>query len=1241
MGKSLFNEAITFVVALLMLQTVVSCVDEKYELSEDTIDTTVTVFQEGLCLPLGSTGKITLGSLYEQLDDETKELLKEMEGAYMFHMADTYDLTSDITGALSDIGSFDAIKFDEKFSVSLSDVDLSALDIEPSVIGPEIVNVSEMLDIPDINSYLPQIDEYKSFGAKVPTLTEDDLRIDMSGLGDEVGRETRIAWFGDGGLGITDEIAESAIGNKEMDYVAIRQQIWNLFRVELPQMQEWFEFEDYVLEIPVEIVLPAEIKSVKSIDLNKDASFELSFEIINSLFTGGSIVPELNVDLHEIFEIDAILNGEQGSGIEGDGLAQYVKDKFVLSPESDWRASHRYHIKSLNITEKDWSEKEEGHSLRLNKTFKVTMGGKLTKNELVTTLKHLHDNGGEEMKIRMDVKFHNLEIDDIRMEVEPIVESESFEMPLNIDPIEIPSVVRSIDYVDFDDNSQLSISMNAVAPSVCEDMNLTLKKLTVEFPEGLEVKLPAGSSGNLSGRLLTYENVSLVEGLDEQVIVDKMDLPEIQGGMLAYSGQVKVVAVAQADGVLSSKKLLSESGEDISVTVSVDYKPVLTDYCATIDNYEYPVEVEPIIINETLDAEVGKFLKDSPVYVSLKQDVPGENQKIVITLDYPEHKAIKVQPLPEEGLKIDFPDLLVFTQASKEEYNITEGNVIHYNGNDIIPREIVLEIESIKVEVENPEGTDEYFVKDELTVSGGVCLAGTQIRMSDIEELKNMDAKVEFGASVPRLSPAQFDVDEYKVTIEENIPVEAVEIELPDMIKSIEVSDLLLKDVYLELEVDASSVKKIAGDADIRMCLDICLPSEIMVEQASEDNVLHIEENVNEDFKIVLTPIHVKGLDLSALKVEDGKLSMKDKEVKINGYVELKNLSIDVENLEGKNIDVAVSGSLSSRGDDGSASGSISIDKINGHVGLEIDPVNTSIDLSSLAETLNGDNISLTIDINRYWLSLDVNTNFDIPVSGTLDITPWYGGEPGKKETKTIEMDPAKREGDMYRFYISNRQPTASGLEYIELDLISMLYKKVEGSKPVIADSLQVSLNAGVDAGKTCTIEPSKDYTFKVDYALGVPLEFGQDFVFEYRDTIAELPDVAAQILEFGSVGLGGKVTNSFPINLDLQVRPLDSKGNVIPLKEDAGKLKIASCDAMGNPVTTKLNFVISGKGADLSDMKSLELVFTIDSKESAGVPLKPDSFIQVQLSALVPDGVTFDAKEFLSSDDEDQDNQN
>lgn len=62
MGKSLFNEAITFVVALLMLQTVVSCVDEKYELSEDTIDTTVTVFQEGLCLPLGSTGKITLGS---------------------------------------------------------------------------------------------------------------------------------------------------------------------------------------------------------------------------------------------------------------------------------------------------------------------------------------------------------------------------------------------------------------------------------------------------------------------------------------------------------------------------------------------------------------------------------------------------------------------------------------------------------------------------------------------------------------------------------------------------------------------------------------------------------------------------------------------------------------------------------------------------------------------------------------------------------------------------------------------------------------------------------------------------------------------------------------------------------------------------------------------------------------------------------------------------------------------------
>ena len=78
MGKFSFNGVVTSVIAAVALIYVTSCVNSKYELSEENLDLKVTVFQEGVSLPLGSTDKITLESLYAQLDDETKEMLKEM-----------------------------------------------------------------------------------------------------------------------------------------------------------------------------------------------------------------------------------------------------------------------------------------------------------------------------------------------------------------------------------------------------------------------------------------------------------------------------------------------------------------------------------------------------------------------------------------------------------------------------------------------------------------------------------------------------------------------------------------------------------------------------------------------------------------------------------------------------------------------------------------------------------------------------------------------------------------------------------------------------------------------------------------------------------------------------------------------------------------------------------------------------------------------------------------------------------
>jgi hypothetical protein len=571
---------------------------------------------------------------------------------------------------------------------------------------------------------------------------------------------------------------------------------------------------------------------------------------------------------------------------------------------------------------------------------------------------------------------------------------------------------------------------------------------------------------------------------------------------------------------------------------------------------------------------------------------------------------------------------------------------------------MVFEIEKVEINVnkETVEGVDKYFVKDEISVTGGVRLAGTKIHMADVQELKDMGAEVSFGVVIPDLVPAEFGLDEYEINIaDQKISVGKIETQLPDMISSVSVTELALKDVYLDIEVDAASVKEILGDVTMNLDLQVVLPKMLIVESTSEgvtvtdENVLIISEPLGEDNKMTIDGVHVVGFDLSAVEVKDGKLTLDVGDIPLTGSVKIENIVVDVDKLKDTDLDIQFKGALASRGEDNKPTENITIDKIVGYVGMNIDPVKTKVDLSMLSDYLNGDNMSATLDIGTFWLALDVATNIDIPLKGTLEILPWYGGQQGEKIERTIDMDPEKRIDGSYKFFISNVDPAASegrfdvysDHDFIDLDLISMLYKREEGQKPVVADSMHINVVAGVNQEKPSVLEPMKDYTLGVEYNLGIPMELGSNFEFEYRDTISGLPDELGKLLEYGSIGLGGKVTNSFPIKLDLQFRLLDSNNKEVPMGEGAGLLTISSCNANGEPVSTPIDVILSAaKDADLTDISAIELVFKADSKLARGIPIGPESFLQVVLSARIPEGVTLDLGNLKLENEEEETNE-
>ena len=63
MKRFLNGKTTGLVVMLSCMFLAISCVNNDYELSEDKINTDVTIFQEGLTLPLGTTAPIKMGDL--------------------------------------------------------------------------------------------------------------------------------------------------------------------------------------------------------------------------------------------------------------------------------------------------------------------------------------------------------------------------------------------------------------------------------------------------------------------------------------------------------------------------------------------------------------------------------------------------------------------------------------------------------------------------------------------------------------------------------------------------------------------------------------------------------------------------------------------------------------------------------------------------------------------------------------------------------------------------------------------------------------------------------------------------------------------------------------------------------------------------------------------------------------------------------------------------------------------------
>lgn len=255
-----------------------SCVNEEYQLSEDRINLEVTVFQDGLSVPLGSTAKIMLkdvkDSLLNNFEDYQKYFAVGPDGEYSISISDHMDLSDNMNDILAQIKVPD-VAVSEKFSFNLNSVDVSDLKV-PASDYSYAEQIGDMISAPDFS--------FKGLGA--------ELEIN-SGLYE---------------YSLSDEVLQ--LNLPKISYEEV---------INMPQE---------VISFNHKVILPEEIESIDHISLSENSQMSISIMPEN-------MIPGLNVELESLritlpdgIEVEGAQDGVlsySGINVSEDGYARNLR----------------------------------------------------------------------------------------------------------------------------------------------------------------------------------------------------------------------------------------------------------------------------------------------------------------------------------------------------------------------------------------------------------------------------------------------------------------------------------------------------------------------------------------------------------------------------------------------------------------------------------------------------------------------------------------------------------------------------------------------------------------------------------------------------------------------------------------------------------------------------------------------------------------------------------------------------
>ena len=803
MGMSIQLERLCAPLSIVFLLFAGCSIDPEYDVKINEVNTEVTVFENGLSVPIGRTDSIALSQFLNSAGESIGDYLKKGEDGSLIL---TYDGNFSLTDKIAELdiagkATMDGIEFNKNFSYHIG-------EINPENFSIAAQEFSYSFEFGGIDSFNPSI---------------DGLNANLDGLSFKTGLDKyKNVINGNANLDLAGKIGNrdySQVVSKPagIEALATAAQAYAIAHGQSLDPDEGFDISSVLSNVDVpentkidvkvpEFKLHDEVSAINNLTINPNAKMVVSLQLVDPFICGGSIIPDVNIDLSGICNISG------GSNINLSGL--------VLNPANSWTAAKNYNITGLATT---------SYAGSISIDEEITVSGSVVFDNPQTSLNTMTST--KPMTFKMSISFTDLSIESAEIAVAPVAFHLSDQVSIGgaNNQFEIPDVIKDIKSVTMDESKPLYLRVTSSNLDRLKSKNIPYT-IEMTFPSSIEV------AGTVNNKLTL--NGDLASGSLNQPIVIKAFHPVVSGGKIDLQTAVEFSADVSAENlVFSTAQLPSTPAEDISFSVAIDGSPTIKDVVITTNDIERGASKseDPEFPIDGLDG-FGSF-----------SIVPEGNPSLNISCSIPSIAGLTVVP-GEDGIRFELPDIIEFEESAIDpslNFSAADNSFTIKNS---IPSSISLPIKRIVVA---PEGGK---IKAHYSVDGKIVLPSGDVSYNDIQAA----AGVSFGIEVttPKITASSIALDDqFKFDIKEGYEFE-FDLDTDGLLKSVD--EVVLKDVYFNLGAQFEGLPAL-NEGQYLVDLTLTMPEFI------HPNVIPIQGAVSGN-KLNIAPVKIEkiaGIDLS------------------------------------------------------------------------------------------------------------------------------------------------------------------------------------------------------------------------------------------------------------------------------------------------------------------------------------------------------------------------------------------